>query len=211
MTTADGHTVVEAAHIVPWSESKNDNPRNGLALCRLCHWTFDEGLLGLSAVYLILASPQLGGNGNLPAHLATLVGRVLLGPDEEALRPDLEAVRWHRERDRLGGLWEFPGGKIEDGEDPRACLARELHEEFGITAEIGEFLVSNVHHYPHIAIELLSYRATHVAGAFELRDHDEIRWVSPEEMGEYAFAPADLPTVAFLQAGWSARDGAQGE
>ncbi|MFU8858738.1 MAG: HNH endonuclease, partial [Deferrisomatales bacterium] len=69
MTTPDGHTVVEAAHIVPWSESRNDDPRNGLALCRLCHWTFDEGLLGLSAVYVILASPQLTGNGNVPAHL----------------------------------------------------------------------------------------------------------------------------------------------
>jgi len=97
MTTADGHTVVEAAHIVPWSETRNDDPRNGLALCRLCHWTFDEGLLSLSAVYVILASPQLAGNGNVPAHLGALVGRLLVGPAEEAWRPDLEAVQWHRE------------------------------------------------------------------------------------------------------------------
>lgn len=98
MTTPDGHTVVEAAHIVPWSETRNDDPRNGLALCRLCHWTFDEGLLSLSAVYVILASPQLAGNGNVPAHLGALVGRLLVGPEEEAWRPDEEAVRWHRER-----------------------------------------------------------------------------------------------------------------
>lgn len=101
--------------------------------------------------------------------------------------------------DRLAGLWEFPGGKIEEGEDPRVCLARELHEEFGITAEIGEFLVSHVHRYPHVEIELLSYRARHVAGDFDLRDHDEVRWVLPEEMDEYSFAPADLPTVELLQ------------
>ena len=113
--------------------------------------------------------------------------------------------------DRLAGLWEFPGGKIEAGEDPLDCLARELHEEFGITAAIGELLVSHVHHYPHIAIELLSYRATHLAGDFELRDHDEVRWVAPEEMGEYDFAPADLPTVAFLQAADAALEKDQGE
>ncbi len=98
MTTPDGHTVVEAAHIVPWSESKNDDPRNGLALCRLCHWTFDEGLLSLTAVYVILASPQLGGRDNVPAHLGALVGRLLIGPAEGAWRPDPEAVRWHRDR-----------------------------------------------------------------------------------------------------------------
>lgn len=83
---------------MPWSESKNDDPRNGLALCRLCHWTFDEGLLSLSAVYVILASPQLTGNGNVPAHLGALVGRLLVGPIEAVWRPDVEAVRWHRER-----------------------------------------------------------------------------------------------------------------
>lgn len=105
-----------------------------------------------------------------------------------------------RQGARQGGLWEFPGGKIEDGEDPRDCLARELYEEFGIAAEIGALLVSHVHHYPHLSIELLSYRVVHVAGAFELRDHDEVQWVRPQEMGAYPFAPADLPTVAFLQA-----------
>ncbi|MHB8764301.1 MAG: (deoxy)nucleoside triphosphate pyrophosphohydrolase [Deferrisomatales bacterium] len=108
-----------------------------------------------------------------------------------------------RPGDRMAGCWEFPGGKVEPGEDPRDCLVRELHEEFGVTAAVGELLVSHVHHYPHVAIELLSYRATHLAGAFELRDHDELRWVSPEAMDELPFAPADLPTVAFLQQGCS--------
>lgn len=98
MTTPDGHTVVEAAHIIPWSESQNDDPRNGVALCRLCHWTFDEGLLALSETYLILASPELTADRNVPAHLGALVGRLLVGPAEETWRPDLTALRWHREK-----------------------------------------------------------------------------------------------------------------
>lgn len=103
------------------------------------------------------------------------------------------------EGDRLAGLWEFPGGKIEVGEEPQGCLARELREEFGITAEIGEFLLAHVHRYPHTEIELLSYRVAHVSGDFELRDHAEIRWVRPDELAAFPFAPADLPTVLLLR------------
>ncbi|MBI5446341.1 MAG: (deoxy)nucleoside triphosphate pyrophosphohydrolase [Deltaproteobacteria bacterium] len=101
--------------------------------------------------------------------------------------------------DPLAGYWEFPGGKIEEGEDPRVCLARELREELGVTAEIGDFLVHHVHRYPHVTIELLSYRATVQLGDIEVRDHEEVRWVLPEEFAEYSFAPADLATVRWLQ------------
>jgi 8-oxo-dGTP diphosphatase len=104
-----------------------------------------------------------------------------------------------RQNRQLGGLWEFPGGKIEEGEDPRACLARELQEEFGIQAAITDHLITHVHKYPQATIELQSYRAVHISGAFELRDHDEIRWVSPLAMFDYQFAPADIPTVNLLQ------------
>jgi len=94
--TADGHTAVAAAHIIPWSHSHNDDPRNGLALCHLCHWTFDEGLLSLSDGYLVKVSPQLPAAANLPGHLLTCNGRQLLGPAEASLWPFLDSVRWHR-------------------------------------------------------------------------------------------------------------------
>ncbi len=96
MVTPDGHTAVEAAHIVPWSVSHNDSPRNGIGLCRLCHWTFDEGLLTLSGDYAIHTSPQLSQEPNLPAHLASLAGRRLLGPSDQRLWPNPAAVEWHR-------------------------------------------------------------------------------------------------------------------
>ncbi len=67
--TADGHTAIEAAHIIPWHVSHNDDPRNGLALCRLCHWSFDEGLVTLTPSYQIKLSPQLAAPDNIPGHL----------------------------------------------------------------------------------------------------------------------------------------------
>jgi putative restriction endonuclease len=97
MLTADGHTVVDAAHIKPWSVSFNDNPRNGMALCKLCHWTFDEGMISVSTKYVVVASPQLSANHNIPGHVVTLADRKIIGPEEESLWPDLDALSWHRQ------------------------------------------------------------------------------------------------------------------
>lgn len=95
--TADRHTVVEAAHIVPFSVSRNDNPRNGLSLCRLCHWNFDEGMLSVSARYEVITSPQLTLYDNLASYIVTLAGRGIIHPIEERFMPDLDALAWHRE------------------------------------------------------------------------------------------------------------------
>ncbi|MEW6213170.1 MAG: HNH endonuclease [Acidobacteriota bacterium] len=68
MLTHDGHTAVDAAHIIPWSETYDDNPKNGMALCKLCHWSFDEGMLGVSNEYVVLASPQLTSTPDVWTH-----------------------------------------------------------------------------------------------------------------------------------------------
>ena len=95
MLTPEGHTAVAAAHIVPWHISHNDDPRNGMALCHLCHWTFDKGLLGVSARYRVLTSPRLTTDQNMPGHLVTLSNREILGPIERELWPDTGALKWH--------------------------------------------------------------------------------------------------------------------
>ena len=96
--TADGHTAVAAAHIIPWSVSHNDNPRNGLALCHLCHWTFDKGLVTFTNQYQVKTSPQLMANTNLPGHLLTFAGRKLIGPSDNDLWPFVDSLRWHRKK-----------------------------------------------------------------------------------------------------------------
>jgi putative restriction endonuclease len=98
MLTADGHTAVDAAHIVPWSISHNDDPRNGMALCGLCHWTFDEGLASVSSRYSLLFSSELRSSENVAGHLLTLQGRPIIGPEDSAFMPDSECLSWHRQK-----------------------------------------------------------------------------------------------------------------
>ena len=103
------------------------------------------------------------------------------------------------EDDIFGGLWEFPGGKIEEGETPEECMARELKEELNIEVEVGELITSNKHKYPHGIFELLAYAVKHISGVFILHDHDEIKWVTIDEMTNFEFPPADTPIINYLK------------
>lgn len=104
MLTMEGHTVVDAAHIKPWSESHNDSPTNGMALCKLCHWSFDEGLMSVDDSYQVLISPAVRNDPNLPGHMLTLTDRAMFLPLESKFCPDQENFGWHRkERFRKSG------------------------------------------------------------------------------------------------------------
>jgi putative restriction endonuclease len=97
MLTVDGHSVVDAAHIIPWSINHDDDPRNGIALCRLCHWTFDEGLASVSANYKVMLSSDLRTSLNVPGHLLTLENRPILGPEDINFMPVQKSLGWHRQ------------------------------------------------------------------------------------------------------------------
>ena len=103
------------------------------------------------------------------------------------------------EDDIFGGLWEFPGGKIENGETPEECMARELMEELEIKVEVGTLITSNKHRYPNGIFELLAYRVQHICGNFVLNDHDEIKWITIDEISNFDFPPANTPIIKYLK------------
>ena len=98
----------------------------------------------------------------------------------------------------LAGKWEFPGGKVEKGETPEACLRRELREEFGIEVELGDFITASEFDYGDIHIRLLAYHVYYRSGDFILTDHSEVHWVLKSELMNYDFAEADKPIVLRL-------------
>jgi 8-oxo-dGTP diphosphatase len=99
---------------------------------------------------------------------------------------------------RLAGYWELPGGKIEAGETPEACLARELAEECGIEVIVGPLFAESLHRYPHATIQLLAFRIASWRGEMRLHAHDAFVWVSPDDLQGMLVAPADLPILAAL-------------
>ena len=95
LVTPEGRTAVSAAHIVPWSISHNDDPRNGLALCGLHHWTFDQGLLSVTPEYRVIVSPLVDGHLETAKPVFLLENRELLCPTDQLLWPAKKALNWH--------------------------------------------------------------------------------------------------------------------
>jgi putative restriction endonuclease len=96
MITPEGHTIVEAAHIKPWALSRDDLPSNGLALCRLCHWSFDEGLMSVGRGYEVLVSKQAKKDPNILGPIMTFADRPIFRPSEQLYWPSQDNIAWHR-------------------------------------------------------------------------------------------------------------------
>ncbi|PYV58145.1 MAG: NUDIX hydrolase [Acidobacteria bacterium] len=98
--------------------------------------------------------------------------------------------------------WEFPGGKIEDGEQPRDALRRELEEELGIDADIGDEVARIRHNYKNGgAVELRFYAVREYRGKLENRIFKDMKWAKPAELPAYDFLEADLGLVKELAKG----------
>jgi 8-oxo-dGTP diphosphatase len=101
----------------------------------------------------------------------------------------------------LAGLWEFPGGKVEEGETPEACLIRELDEELGLTvthACLAPFVFAS-HAYETFHLLMPLYLCRRWDGVAQAREHAALAWVRPQAMSVYPMPPADAPLVAWLR------------
>ena len=110
------------------------------------------------------------------------------------------ALIWNREKFMIcqrpankarGLLWEFVGGKVESGESKEQALIRECQEELDITLSVGSVFMDVVHEYPDLTVHLTLFNATIAKGKPQKLEHNDIQWITPGEIPNYDFCPAD--------------------
>ena len=90
-----------------------------------------------------------------------------------------------------GGLWEFPGGKIESGETKEEAIIREIKEELDINIRAEQYIDEKTFNYPEISINLIAIKCSIIDGNIVLKEHEDAKWVNKSEFKNYNFAPAD--------------------
>ena len=98
-----------------------------------------------------------------------------------------------------GLLWEFVGGKTEPGETMEDALIRECREELDITVAVGDIFTQVVHEYPDILIRLTLFNCTVAQGTPKLLEHNDLKWIAPEEIPNFDFCPADKDILALIR------------
>jgi 8-oxo-dGTP diphosphatase len=103
-----------------------------------------------------------------------------------------------KEGKHLEFKWEYPGGKVENNENEKESLKRELKEEFNISATIEDYITESFYEYDKAKINLKAYFVKNYTGTIKLTDHDKINWVKITDLNNYEFAPADIPINNYL-------------
>jgi len=124
------------------------------------------------------------------------------------------ALIWDRNNERFmicqrpehkarGLLWEFVGGKVENGESDKQALIRECREELGVTLTVQDVFGEVVHEYDDITVQLVLYNAFIAYGTPILFEHKALRWITPEEIPAYSFCPADKDLLKHIAESFS--------
>jgi 8-oxo-dGTP diphosphatase len=98
----------------------------------------------------------------------------------------------------MGGLWEFPGGKIEPGETVSECIVREIREELAIEITVGDLLIEIEHTYPMFQMTLIAHHCQYISGIPQAIESDEIRWVEVSDLTKYQFPAANMALIAAI-------------
>ncbi|MCM1190217.1 MAG: (deoxy)nucleoside triphosphate pyrophosphohydrolase [bacterium] len=98
-----------------------------------------------------------------------------------------------------GLLWEFVGGKVEPGETKEQALIRECREELAVELSVGRIYMDVTHEYPDLTVHLTLFEAQIAAGTPQKLEHNDIRWITPAEIPQYQFCPADKDILRRLQ------------
>jgi 8-oxo-dGTP diphosphatase len=131
-----------------------------------------------------------------------MAARIVLVVACALIDPDGRVLLAQRPPDKsMGGLWEFPGGKLEAGETPEETLIRELHEELGVAVKeacLAPFAFAS-HAYPDFHLLMPLYVCRRWEGTPQALEHQALKWVRPKDMGSYSMPPADLPLIPMLR------------
>ncbi|ALF56406.1 DNA mismatch repair protein MutT [Nostoc piscinale CENA21] len=123
-----------------------------------------------------------------------IIGVAVIWNDQQQILIDRR-----RQQGAMGGLWEFPGGKIEPGETIEECIRREIAEELGIEVVVKDHLITIDHTYTHLRVTLTVHHCHLLSGIPQPLECEEVRWVSLDELENYAFPEANTQIIAALK------------
>ncbi|MDZ8051505.1 MAG: 8-oxo-dGTP diphosphatase MutT [Aulosira sp. ZfuVER01] len=131
-------------------------------------------------------------NSSLLPH--KIIGVAVIWNDQEQILIDRR-----RAGGAMGGLWEFPGGKIEPGETVEECIQREIYEELGIEIAVEEHLITIDHTYTELRVTLTVHHCRHLTGVPQALECEEIRWVGLDDLEQFAFPKANVQIISALK------------